>query len=498
MEPLDGTCAAAPQRGRDDVARLAQPETSVVHRSWRVDCLRSRNRRLDLCATAVAVLLAVAVSRFAGAQTVAPPTARVPAVSDSMLVPPPEAPRRIASWEEALGLIRTQSPDYLASEEAVKRAEAQKRLALAAVLPVLTGLGSYTHQFNTIAVAIPGLPPFETPPSNVWSIGATASWSIVNPRGIHSVGTAAENVVAAKLALEDRRRVIAIAVVSAMLTTLAASRVAELDRVGLRAALERQLLAQTRFAYAQGTALDVDRAAEDVASARSLLISGDEALRQAREALGAALGSVVPMSAPGDLDLDQFEAAVARTCRLNDDIERRPDVAAARARLDAAERTVVDAQLLLSPSLAINSQLADSNVAVLGPLTTWSFQGVLTVPFYDGGARYGAIRDARAAEEQARQAMLSTRINAVVSAAQAQRAVGVLKAARDIARMQRDLAQRIDVRTREGYAGGLGTSLDLVTSAQALRQAEINLALLEFQFGAARANAVLANAECLS
>jgi outer membrane protein TolC len=94
--------------------------------------------------------------------------------------------------------------------------------------------------------------------------------------------------------------------------------------------------------------------------------------------------------------------------------------------------------------------------------------------------------------------MLSTRINAVVSAAQAQRAVGVLKAARDIARMQRDLAQRIDVRTREGYAGGLGTSLDLVTSAQALRQAEINLALLEFQFGAARANAVLANAECLS
>jgi multidrug efflux system outer membrane protein len=487
-----------PRPWRSGRSVSSQPESFVVHRSRRVHRLPSPNWRIALRAMAAAALLAAVFSGSAGAQTVALSPTRVSDVSDPMLAPPPEAPRQIASWEEALNLIRTQSPDYLASEEAVARAEAEKRIALAAVLPVLTGVASYTHQFKTVVISIQGTPSFETPPSDLWSIGGTATWNILNPRGIHSVGTAAENVSAAKLALEDRRRVIAIAVVSAMLTTLAASRVAELDRVGLRAALERQVLAQTRLAYAQGTALDVDRAAEDVASARSLLINGDEALRQAREALGAALGSVVPISAPGDLDLDQFEDAVARTCRLNDDIERRPDVAAARARLDAAERTVVDAQLLLAPSLGINSQLAANSVAVLGPMTTWSVQGVLTVPLYDGGARYGAIRDARAAAEQARQALVSTRINAVVNSAQSQRAVGVLKAERDVARAQRDLAQRIDQRTREGYAGGLGTSLDLVTSAQALRQAEINLALLEFQFGAARANAVLANAECLS
>ena len=37
---------------------------------------------------------------------------------------------------------------------------------------------------------------------------------------------------------------------------------------------------------------------------------------------------------------------------------------------------------------------------------------------------------------------------------------------------------------------------DLVTSAQALRQSEINLALLDFQVAQARANAYLVNAEC--
>jgi multidrug efflux system outer membrane protein len=75
--------------------------------------------------------------------------------------------------------------------------------------------------------------------------------------------------------------------------------------------------------------------------------------------------------------------------------------------------------------------------------------------------------------------------------------VGVRQAAREVARREVELAKRIDDRTRDGYAQGLGTSLDLVTSAQALRQAEIDLAVLDFQVAEARADAVLTNAECL-
>jgi outer membrane protein TolC len=99
--------------------------------------------------------------------------------------------------------------------------------------------------------------------------------------------------------------------------------------------------------------------------------------------------------------------------------------------------------------------------------------------------------------EQARQALVSARVNAIVSFERAKRAVGVLDASREQAQTERDLAARVDARVRDGYAHGLGTSLDLVTSAQALRQAEIELALLEFQLAQARADAVLANAECV-
>jgi outer membrane protein TolC len=401
----------------------------------------------------------------------------------------------VESWDEALALLRAHSPDYIASYESVRRAEAESRIALAAVLPTLNAQGGYIHQFVTETVAIAGLS-IVTPPPDTFSAAASLQWNILNPRAIYAVGTARENTKAAALSFEDKRRVIALTAVNAMLTTLAAARIAELNRVGLRSALERLALTQARLQYGQGTPLDVDRASQDVAAARALLITGDEALRQSREALGAALGSTTATSAPGDLSLDKFDAAVARTCRLNDDIERRPDVAAARLRAKVAERGVHDAELMFSPSISVGSQVARATAAVLAPLTTFNAEAVLSVPLYDGGVRYGALRDSRAALEQARQELVTARIQAVVSAAQAERSVSVYEASRQVAQEQRDLAARVDQRTRDGYARGAGTSLDLVVSAQSLRQAEINLVLLEVEVGEARASAVLANAEC--
>jgi multidrug efflux system outer membrane protein len=438
------------------------------------------------------------------ATTPDPPTITAPPVSDPMLVAPEEAPRHIASWDEALGLIRSQSPDYVTSAQSVARVEAQKRIALAAVLPVLTAQGSYVHQFYTSAV------PLLTPPANApvpvtlvspapdtYGFNVAATWSVLNPRALYAVGTASESIDVAKLTFSEQRRQIALSVVHTMLATLAAERVAEVNRVGLRSGLERLALTQARLQFGQGTALDVDRGQQDVEAARGLIISGDESLREAREALGVSLGSAVPISPPGDLDLEQFENAVARTCKWNDDIDRRPDVAAARGQVDLARRSVRDAELLFAPFIGVESQFADANVSVLGPTKTWNLGATITLPLYDGGARYGMLRDARAALEQSREALVRARLDAVVGSAQALRLVGVRQASRDVAKQQRDLAKRIDDRTRDGYAHGLGTSLDLVTSAQALRQDEIDLAILDFQVAEARADAVLTNGECV-
>ncbi len=425
--------------------------------------------------------------------TVPPP----PPIDDPQLAPPPEAPRVLRSWDEALTLVRAQSPDYRTTYDNVLRAEAQSRVALAGILPSASLQASLTHQLFTAQVPLTGTTPETYPQQNVWGVGGTLLWPVGNPRAYYAIGTAKENARAFELDLAEKRRTIAQAIVSAMLTTLASVRVAELNRVGLRSSLERLALAHTKTTFGSGTALDVDRASQDVAAARALVITGDEALRQSREALGVALGSRVPIAAPGDLDLRSLETTVAATCHLDDDLERRSDIAAARRRVVVADRAINDVWLQFVPSFAIQSQLAWASQVLYPPETMMNVQGVLTVPLWDGGARYGLLRDARAAADQAKEALIATRLQALVNVAQSQRAVTVAAASRDVAQQQRDLAFRIDQRTREGYLHGLGTSLDLVISAQALRQADINLVLLQFEASQARVLAILSNAECV-
>ncbi len=424
-----------------------------------------------------------------------PPTKPVPEVADPMLVGPPDVGKKIGSWGDALAVVRAQSPDYLSNLETIHRAQAQARMALASLLPVVNGVGSYQHNFNQLAVPFDGAV-LVTPPPNAWSASATASWTPVNARAFFDLQSSEKGLDVAKLSSQDRRRQIASGLVSAMLATLSSARVAELNRVGLRAALERLHLTQARLQYGQGTPLDVDRANEDVAASRRLIVDGDESLRRARESLGIALGSNEPVAVAGDLDLEGFERAVTTTCRLNEAIERRPDVAAAREKVVLAKRAVTSAELAPLPTLGVVSTAGYTDSPVLAPNATFMVEGVLSIPFYDGGYRYGQLRDARALEAQAVQALAATRISAVVSSAQAARSVDVSRTDRDVSKTQRDLAAQVDMRTREAYSRGRGTSLDLVISAQALRQAEINLAILEFQLAEARADAVLENAEC--
>src|SRR5260370_24761 len=94
----------------------------------------------------IALVVSIAPkSAIAGPES---PAATAPAEPDPMLSPTSEAPRRIASWNEALALIRDQSPDYVSSYESVVRAEAQRRTDLRgerniAVSPPVRTYGSY-------------------------------------------------------------------------------------------------------------------------------------------------------------------------------------------------------------------------------------------------------------------------------------------------------------------------------------------------------------------
>ncbi|MBX3189373.1 MAG: TolC family protein [Labilithrix sp.] len=452
--------------------------------------------RRSLVAALFTSLFALASPRVARSQELPP----APSVDDPMLVPVARAAVEVKTWDEALRHVRARSTELQTATLEVMRAEAQQRVALAGALPSITGTGAYTHNIITnpgFQFAGSGVAPVRVPFPDF----LTGQLSLVQPvlalRAWNQIGTSNIAADAARLSFDDAKRQIALSVANAIVGVVTAERIAELNRTGLRNALARFELTARRSALGGGTGLDVVRARQDVEAARATLVAGDETLRQAREALGLALGLPQQVGVPPDADISGLEKDARATCRAAGNVDERPDVAALRTRVEVAHRGVDDVKYQFAPTINLQSGVSTTTVNTgVAPNTTWNVQAVLSVPIWEGGARYGNLRDAHAQEAIAAQRLEAGRREATIQVAQAQRGVTVADDRRRVAAATRDLAAENDRLTRVSYQEGRGTSLELITAAQALREAEIQLALRDFELVRARVLAVLALASC--
>lgn len=428
-----------------------------------------------------------------------------PAVDDPMLAPVPRAETEISTWEEALQHVRARSTDLRVAADAVRRAEAKQRVALAGTLPTLTAQGALTHNLITNENPVPvGIGPaglitrqIKTPFPNYFNGSVVASQPLVAFRAWYAIGTAKVASEASRYSFDDAKRQIALAVANSIVGVVTAERIAELNRIGLRNALTRLELTARKSTLGGATGLDVVRARQDVEVARATLVAGDESLRQAREALGLALGVPAQVGVPITVDISGLERDARATCNPAPNVDARPDVAALRTQVTVAHRGVNDVKYQFSPTVDLRSALATTTIDTgASPNTTWNVQAVLSVPLWEGGARYGNLRDTRAQEDIAAQNLEAGRRAAIIEVTQARRGVTVAEDRRRVAASARDLAAETDRLTRLAYQEGRGTSLELITAAQALREGEIQLALREFEAVKARVLAVLALASC--
>jgi outer membrane protein TolC len=334
------------------------------------------------------------------------------------------------------------------------------------------------------------------PAQDVLGAGVSANMALLDVRALHAYGTARRAIAAAERDLVAERRALAGELADALLAAWTAEQLAELHRVGLRAALDRLALTETKRSLGRATVLDVDRARQDVESARNETLQGDDALARARTSLGLLLGVSTAVAAPAVRAPDGLGISIGAWCTPSDDAERAPEVTAARLHLELAERTIDGLDLELLPRLDLQSQLRWDSETVYGPDATVQIGLVLRAPIWDGGARYGRRREAHARRTQAQLRLEQARTNASSRRSEATREIAMTSEASRIGVTQRDLASRIDQGTRMAFEQGVGTSLDLISAAQALRQAELNAVLLSARVVQARVRAALTGATC--
>jgi outer membrane protein TolC len=456
------------------------------------------------------VLALMLVHESAMAQPAAPAittrTPTPPPVDDPMLAPAPPAKQVLSSWQDAVSRINAASVDLRIVKDQILAAEGASRVALAQYLPTIVGVGRYAHQFlvksnptgvlvTTAAgdLAISG----EAPLPNVFDVTLRAQQTILNVAALDQIGIAKLGEDLTRLSADNLKRTLVVTVADRIIAVITAEKAAEISRVGLRMALEQAAIVRNKHDLGGATQLDVIREDENVETARAALVEGDEALREARAGLGLALGSTAETGVAPGLDVNGVAGDIASSCRRVESLDDRPDVAAARANIDIAKRNLRNVWFSFLPTVTVQSSLYETSVVPLGyPNPTWSIVGILTVPIWDGGARYGTLRVDRAEADIAALELERLRRQILVEVEHANRGLVLAQSADDIARRQRDLTARDEALTLVSYVTGAASSLELVTASEAHREAELALVLRDYGLVKARLTADLALATC--
>ncbi len=419
-----------------------------------------------------------------------------------MLAPPPPADRVLASWKDGLTLVRQNSTSLRTTAARIAESEAIARQALAPALPTLTANAGITRHLIR-GEGIVSFSPLRTgdipDPATAWSASLNLRVPVFAPKAWYDHTTAKVAVENVRLnGVEIERQVLG-SVANAIVTVVTAERLAEVSRVSLRSALSTLDLNKRRAALGASSALDVLRVEQEVELARAQVVSADETLLRSREALGLALGTNQSYGVTPDVKLDQLAADARASCKVQPSTAERPDVRAATSGVELAQRRVKSVDWSYWPTVDAVSSLAyygPEVSSINGKHYTWTIGGLLTWQLYDGGFRYGLKQQSQAQVSLAQEQLTDTKRRADVEVVQAMRSVKVAEANLTVTARRRDIAAETARLSKVAYLNGSGTSFDLVDTAQRLREAEIDLAIKEFEVLRAKIAAFLALASC--
>jgi outer membrane protein TolC len=443
----------------------------------------------------------------AAAEAAPAPVPFQPKVDDPMLTPVAPAPEQVATWDDALTRVRQQSTDLRIAEAGVTRAQGRWRQALGLLLPnarLNAGLGVDVLHPDVPSAAGGGFvggsntgTGAKVPSAPLGTLSANLTQSLVDVGAWRGLSSAKAGEAASVASLQDVQRRLTQGLAQVLVATVAAERTAEINRVGLRQALERYALTQRSFELGAGTQLDVVRVGQDVAVARQSLVAGDEQLRRTREALGLALGEDHGVGITPAFNLTGLVEETRKQCTPVKELTERPDLVAARANVDVAKESRRQASAGYLPTLGLSSTAVGFTTEPgFGRVAIWNVSAVLTVPLWEGGQREGLVRERKGIEAQAAQTLEDTRRDVSVEVLRARRGVEVAEALLKTASESLELADRTDRLTRRAFEVGRGGSLELVQSGAALRQAQLALVLREFELVRARLDAFLTEARC--
>jgi outer membrane protein TolC len=395
--------------------------------------------------------------------------------------------------EEAVRRAKQAQPNVVQARGSVRSAEAQVRTAKGAYLPNLTANSSGATSFSA--------GPSRTDPntqeiisgdrtSKSISMGLSASVDLFTGfrRGADS-RTAKATRTAAEASLTDQEFQAELAATQQFFDALAAQELVAVRQASVKLAEQQLAISVAKLRVGQATRSDSLRSLVNLGTAQSNLVTAQSDVARTQAVLGRTLGLDSRVQATDDSAFYRTSLVPDTVALTQEALSRSPQVQASEANTQAASASVKSARAQYFPTVALSGSTSwnGSNGNDYQLFSNRQLTLGLSWPIFN-----------RFQREQTIETRLANLDNAEATAADTRRAVqsslttqyATLDAARvriDISRTSIEAAQE-DLRVVNArYQAGAATILDVLTSQQALAQAQVDAVNARFDYLKAKA-----------
>jgi outer membrane protein len=406
---------------------------------------------------------------------------------------PVRAQERAVTLADAIRLAERVQPGVVRAETGVRTAAARRRNARGSYLPSVTATSSASEFFSEGASRIdPVTGQLTTGNSSNRSLSTSLSASIDLFTGFRrgaEMGAARAGETAAQASLVDARFQQALTTTNQFFDALAAAQLVRVREASVRRADEQLKVSVNKLRAGSATRSDSLRSLVTLGNARLELIRAGADLAAAEAGLARLVGEIGRVQASDDSAFYRIQAELDTAALRAEAESRSPRIQSATAEASAARANVRAARSGYWPSLSLSANTAwnASRANDYDLLNQRQVSLGLRWNLFDrfdrelGIAEREAsldVADAEASEARREVAAEVTARLAELEAARAQVAItgtSVLAATEDL-RVQ-----------QERYRVGASTIVDLLTSQEALNQAEVDVVLARFAYLRAKA-----------
>ncbi len=308
------------------------------------------------------------------------------------------------------------------------------------------------------------------------SVGATASQTLYNGfQTANRTRQAESQVMAARETLRVTEQQVLLDAATAYMNLLRDQAILDLNRRNVEVLTEQLKQTRDRFNVGEVTRTDVAQAESRLAAGRSSLLGAQSnyVTSQAnyRRIIGVDPGRLAPGTPVDRLSPHMLALAIKQGQAQS------PSVLAAAYGADVAELAVKVSEGALYPNLTLNAsalQGTDPAYEILKE-TAFAVVGTLTVPIYQGGAEYSAIRQAKETLGQQRLNLDVNRDQARATVVQSWGQLDAAKAQIEATTAQVNAAEIALNGVREEARVGQRTTLDVLNAQQELVNARVAL-----------------------